>query len=307
MERLGSFRSPVPGPRSPLQRGAALILVMWILVLLTALIGTFAGSARIEAMQARQVRSASIARQAAQAGVEYAVLRMLVPDIAQRWVPDGRAYAYAIGAAKLDIHVLDESGKIDLNTASPELLAKLLLAAGLDPAHASGLASAIVDYRDEDHLLLPGGAEDADYRAAGRPYGAKDAPYEAVSEVQRVLGMDFALYRKLAPVLTVYSGGEPNPVFAQPLVLQALGYANDAADLFINQRESWQPGAGPPPALPNGQAFIPQPGSGTYEIRSRATLVDGTAVTLDAIVRASQAGPFGQLYVPLQWREGDPY
>ena len=294
-------------PACECSRGAALILVMWILVLLTVLIGTFAGSARIEAMQARQVRSASIARQAARGGVEYAVLRMLVPDAAQRWVPDGRAYVYAIGAAKLEIRVLDESGKIDLNTASTQLLARLLLAVGADPTRASALASAIVDYRDEDHLLLPGGAEDSDYRAAGRPYGAKDAPYESVSELQRVLGMDFALYQKLAPVLTVYSGGEPNPLFAQPLVLQALGYATDASDLFVNQRETWRPGTGPPPVLPNGQAFIAQPGTGTYEIRSSAKLVDGTTMTLDAIVRASQAGPFGQLYVPLQWREGEPY
>jgi hypothetical protein len=28
---------------------------------------------------------------------------------------------------------------------------------------------------------------------------------------------------------------------------------------------------------------------------------------LNAIVRVSQSGPFGQLYVPLQWREGEAY
>lgn len=289
------------------QRGAALILVMWILVLLTVLIGTFAGSARIEAMQARQVRSASIARQAAQAGVEYAVLRMLVPDAAQRWVPDGRAYAYAIGTAKLQIRVRDESGKVDLNSASTQSLTRLLLVAGAEPARATALASAIVDYRDADDLLLPGGAENAAYRAAGLPYGAKNKPYESVDEVQRVLGMDSALYRTLAPVLTVYSGGDPNPLFASRTVLLAQGYTADAVDLFISQRESWRPGAGPPPVLPNGQAFVAQPGTGSYEIHSRAMLVGGTAVTLDVIVRASQAGPFGQLYVPLQWHEGEPY
>ena len=36
-------------------------------------------------------------------------------------------------------------------------------------------------------------------------------------------------------------------------------------------------------------------------------LRDGTKLTVDAIVRASQSGPFGQLYVPLQWREGEAY
>jgi len=28
---------------------------------------------------------------------------------------------------------------------------------------------------------------------------------------------------------------------------------------------------------------------------------------VNAIVRASQPGPFGQLYVPLQWRDGESY
>lgn len=283
------------------QRGAALILVLWILVLLTALIGTFAGSARIEALQARQLRSASIGRQAAQAGVEYAVIQMLVPNNAQRWTPDGRKYAYAIGAAKLEIRVFDESGKVDLNAAAPDLLAKLLLAAGAEPARAAALAAAIVDYRDEDNLLQPGGAEDGEYRAAGLPYGPKDAPFEAVAEVQRVLGMDSVLYRKLEPVLTVYSGGDPIPAFAQPLVLQALGAG--APQTQNGGRE----GAAAPLQSPNDQASLASSGSGTYEIRSRAKLVDGTALTLDVIVRASQAGPFGQLYVPLQWREGELY
>jgi len=240
------------------------------------------------------------------------VLRMLVPNNAQRWVSDGRKYAYAIGAARIEIRVFDESGKIDLNTASPELLAHLLLAAGVEPTRASALSAAIVDYRDEDSLLQPGGgAEAGDYRAAGLPYGPKNAPYESVAEVQRVLGMDAVLYQKLAPVLTVYSGGEPNPAFAQPLVLQALGFAAAATDLFVGQRESQTPGAVTPaagaPTLPNGQPFVPSPGSGTYEMHSRAQLVDGTALTLDVIVRASQAGPFGQLYVPLQWHEGESY
>ncbi len=289
------------------QAGAALILVMWILVLLTVLIGSFAGSARVEALQARQLRSSVIARQAAQAGVEYAVLRLLLPDEARRWVPDARAYGYQVGRNRVEIHVLDEAGKVDLNTASPELLTRLALAAGAEPVRAVSLGAAIADYRDPDNLVHAGGAEDGDYASAGKPYGAKDAPFETVAEVQRVLGMDFALYQKLAPALTVYSGEDPNPAFATSLVLQAIGYEQGAGDRFIHAREQWQGDPRAAPTLPNGQPLTRQPGSGTYEIRSRATLVDGTVLDLDVIVRASQVGPFGQLYVPLQWREGELY
>ena len=288
--------------------GAALILVLWLLVLLTAVIGGFAQSARIEALQAHQLRASLVARQAARAGVEYAALRMLYPDTRRRWVPDGRRYGLTLGDAQLEIHVIDESGKIDLNSAPPDLLAKLLLALGVKQPRAQNLAAAIIDYRDPDDLLTPGGAESGDYSSAGLPFGPKNKPFEAVSELQRVLGMDFALYQKLVPNVTVYTSSEPSPTFAQPPVLQALGMSGHAAELFQNQREGWQPG-GPqaPPALPDGQPFVVQLGSGIYEISCRAHLHDGTNLTVDAIVRASQTGPFGQLYVPLQWREGESY
>jgi general secretion pathway protein K len=289
-------------------RGAALILVLWLLVLLTALIGGFARSARIEALQAHQLRAALVAREAARAGVEYAVLRMSYPDNTRRWVPDGRNYEFALGEAKMVIRVQDESGKVDLNSASPDLLARLLLAIGVADPRAHELAAAIVDYRDPDDLITPGGAESRDYEAAGLPYGAKNLPFETVSELQRVLGMDFATWQKLEPYVTVYAGGDPSPTFAPAPVLQALGMNEGSAKAFLGQRQNWQPGdSGAPPGLPNGQPFVVQQGTGTYDISSQVRLRDGTKLTVDAIVRASQSGPFGQLYVPLQWREGEAY
>ena len=120
--------------------------------------------------------------------------------------------------------------------------------------------------------------------------------------------MDFATYQKLEPYVTVYASGDPSPTFAQAPVLQALGMSSTNADLFLNQRQSWQPSApGAPPLLPDGQPLTVLPGSGTYAIASTAHLPDGTNRTLNAIVRVSQPGPFGQLYVPLQWREGESY
>ncbi|HTD27846.1 MAG TPA: hypothetical protein VK660_00495, partial [Xanthomonadaceae bacterium] len=235
-------------------RGAALILVLWLLVLLTAIIGGFAQSARIESLQAHQLRSSLIARQAAQAGIEYAVLRMMYQDVDRRWVPDGRKYAFQLGDATLEISVLDESGKVDLNGSSQELLEKLLLAIGVGQPRAHNLAGSIVAYRNPAELSVPGAASLSDYTSAGLPYGPKNKPFETVSELQRVFGMDFALYQKLEPNVTVYASGDPSPTFAQAPVLQALGLTADAAKPLQTQREAWQPNMpGSPPLLPNGQ------------------------------------------------------
>ena len=59
---------------------------------------------------------------------------------------------------------------------------------------AAALVDAIVDFRDEDDLHCLQGAEDRDYADAGLPRGAKDAAFEAVEELQQVLGMTREIY-----------------------------------------------------------------------------------------------------------------
>lgn len=99
------------------RRGVALVLVLWLLVLLTALLASFAVVSRTEATLARQLRDATRATYAAQAGVELAVVRLSTGDVSQRWVPDGRVYEASFDEALLEIEVLDETGKLDLNLA----------------------------------------------------------------------------------------------------------------------------------------------------------------------------------------------
>ena len=62
------------------ERGAALLLVLWLLALLTALVGAFALTARIEGMQGRVLHRGVIANEVARAGLEYALVRVADPD-----------------------------------------------------------------------------------------------------------------------------------------------------------------------------------------------------------------------------------
>ena len=66
------------------------------------------------------------------------------------------------------VAVRDEAARIDLNAASFELLQAFFEALGEPRAVATRLAAAVIDWRDADSLGQPaGGAEDADYAAAG--------------------------------------------------------------------------------------------------------------------------------------------
>jgi general secretion pathway protein K len=275
-------------------RGAALLLVLWLVALLTALVGAYALTARMEALQGRVGSRGAMAQEIARAGMEYALVRVADRNPETHWQPNGRAYAWRFDGHEVQVRIIDETGKVDLNQAEAPLLSRLMQALGEPPDTGDALAAAIVDWRDADDLSQPvGGAEDDDYAAAGRPYGAKDAPFETIAELEQVLGMTPGLYARLAPFLTLYSGrGQPDATYAQGPVLVAMGMD---ATAWLAQREA---------AGAAGALQLVGTGSGTYSIESRARLADGREASLRTVVRAGASPVPGSAYTLLRWEEG---
>ena len=275
-------------------RGAALLLVLWLVALLTALVGAYALTARIEALQGRVGSRGAMAQEIARAGMEYALVRVADRNPETHWQPNGRAYAWRFDGHDVQVRIIDETGKVDLNQADVPQLSRLMQALGEPPDASDALAAAIVDWRDADDLGQPvGGAEDGDYAAAGRPYGAKDAPFETIAELEQVLGMTPDLYARLEPFLTLYSGrGQPDATYAQGPVLVAMGMD---ATAWLAQREA---------AGAAGALQLVGTGSGTYSIESRARLADGRETSLRTVVRAGASPVPGSAYTLLRWEEG---
>lgn len=279
-------------------RGAALVLVLWMIALLAATIGAFALGARVEYMQGRVTADLGGGQQIAHAGIDYALSRMRATPTQPSWHADGRRYRWQFAERSVDLRIVDETGKVDLNQADRPLLEGLLRALAVDPARTTQVAGAILDWRDPDDLKQPsGGAESADYAAAGYPYGAKNARFDSIGELQRLLGMDAALYAQLAPLVTVFGSSRPNPRFAAAPVLTALGM--DAA-LVIAQREREDAAGGigqtPPLAMAGG--------SGTYSVDSRVQLGNGRVAVLRSVVRLAPEGARGTAYTVLRWEQG---
>ncbi len=275
-------------------RGAALLLVLWLTALLAALIGAFAVTARMESLQGQIARDGTVARERARAGIDYALVRIADQQHRTHWLPDGRAYDWTFAGSLVRVRAVDESGKVDLNQADARLLEQLLRVRGIPEETAPALAAAILDWRDADSLSQPqGGAEDPDYAAAGLEYGAKDAPFESVAELQQVLGMTPEFYDRVAPFLTLYSGRTlPDANYAPGPVLAAMGLD---AERILAQREL-------PPDQAGGQ--LVGGGSGTYSIESHAKLRDGREATLRAVIRAGGGPVPGMAYTVLRWEEG---
>lgn len=290
------------------QRGIALVLVLWVTVLLSVIVGSFTLVSRVETLQARNQLDVTRAYFAAEAGFHRAVAAMSVQDPEYGWVPDGRAYTMRFGDAELEIRVVDESGRIDLNAAQQQQLIDLFESIGMELEDAEALADAVLDWRDPDDLVRPFGAEDREYEQAGYEYGSKDAPFDTVEELQQVIGMNYELYQRVEPAVTVYSGRSQVNLDMAPreVLLAQPGLNPDLVDRYLEEREqsgeeggarSLMPGAG------RGQS-VAQGGSLTYSVESRATLPNGASATLEAVMRL-QASPAGRPYSIVRWREND--
>ena len=86
------------------------------------------------------------------------------------------------------VQLRDEAGRINPNSASPELLEALLGVTGSDPGSARQLALAIREWVTSAESGAPQQGQPAAYRAAGLDYGPPGAPLESMDELGRVLG-----------------------------------------------------------------------------------------------------------------------
>ncbi|MFP4278326.1 MAG: general secretion pathway protein GspK [Wenzhouxiangella sp.] len=284
-------------------RGIALIVVLWVLVLLTIVVGVYAVLARTEGLQARYLFDTTAARYAAEAGLHRAVFELRNPDMETRWVADGRAYPVTFGDAEVELRVADETGRIDLNNAEEAFLAELFMSVGVEEQEAVFMAAAIADWRDTDDLMRIYGAEIDEYVAAGYPYGPANEPFGTVEELQQVIGMTYPLFQRVEPLLTVDGGREVNPAFAPVEVLALLpDMDRELAELFVEEREMAHPADMNALMMPTGQMVSLRSRGRAYRIRSRAELDNGAWTVIEATVALGNTAR-GRPFRVLRWKE----
>jgi len=287
------------------QRGVALVLVLWILLLVTISTSAYTLMARMDQLEAHTVLSGTHARLAAEAGMNLALLSLRDPDETVRLVPDGRPYEFGYQGAVVDVRVTDERGKLDVNAADELTLFTLLTGHGLEADAAQLLAAAIEDWRDPDEVERANGAELDAYMAAGLAVGPGNRPFVMVEELLQVLGMPWDLYKKMEPGLTVYSNsGQPDPAYAPVEALLAIPEMTeqDAVNFVADRHSEDQMGA-VGAVLPNGQVAMARGRGVTYSIVAKATLPNGIWDQVEATIRLG-GGADGLPYRVLRWHEG---
>ena len=180
-------------------RGSVLIVTMWVVLVLVGLALVFARSMRVATILAAN-HVAVIEADAIAAGACQLIIAQLAAAQAEEEdgstsvataptyeaMPVGDGYVWVLSSQLEEdrdyaFGLTDEAGKVNLNTASEDML--LLL-----PGMTSELAASIIDWRDEDSEVTTGGAEDEYYLLQANPYNCKNAPLETVEEILLIKG-----------------------------------------------------------------------------------------------------------------------
>jgi general secretion pathway protein K len=280
------------------ERGIALALVLWLVVILGAVAAAVVGSTRRESQVLINARARAVARYSAESGVVVALAQVerrigsAGPD-QQAAVWAGIAHDIAglgemsLGSGRFSVVLENLSGRLDLNQAPPEALA------GLFSQFTSGLTAravldALLDWRDGDDLVRPQGAERDAYLRSGSPYVPRNAPLSLIDEFYRLPGVSEAFARAVDPYITVLGDLRVDVNGASEPVLASIpGIGPTGARAIISRRRS----AGPFSSLADVQSFLGRSHGGA----AAAAPVPGLMVSPSRVLLLSRG-----------WSEGHP-
>lgn len=193
------------------EEGFVLVSVVMVLAAVSAILATAILQTRANAALAR-TRADLVNLQ----GMADGIARLLAHDLAVARTyrlaglglpEDGSTVACSLPSGRMAFLSLEDQGRlIDLNRTPRPAMEEAFRFLGIPDATALALGAEIADYRDADDVPEPnGGAELAQYRARGLPYGPRNGPFLSIDEIERLPSMKPDIAARLQPALTVYN------------------------------------------------------------------------------------------------------
>lgn len=283
---MSIFRGPAPrsaeagGTPKPLARGSALVAVLWLSAGLAAIAFTLATTIRGETERASTAVDGLRSQYLAGGALRRAILHMdwarNHPDLAYL-KPAGTVYSFDFPAGQATVEVIPETSKLNINSAKPEDLLRLMSALGVEPGRAQEIAAAIVDWRTP---APQPSAFDAFYGSLQPPFQAPHAPFSEIEELLAVQGMTPDIFygtwdrapqgapRRFYPrtglrdCVSIFGATDQFDVnTATPAVLAAVGVPPDAIVALVQRRQA-QPFQNPAELQP----FMQMAGEGFHRL-----------------------------------------
>ncbi len=179
----------------PAQAGVALLAVMWAVTILGLLVFMLSTSVQTELRMTTYYKESAQADAIASSGVVEAIWAIAYPPTEESdrsslwsWQRGQRQGGARFRAGRALLEIVNESGKLDLNSASREQLARYFQSRGMEPAAARSLAASVAHWRG------PEDPEDPERETLEEYYRKMDirprhGPFQAVEEVLNVRGM----------------------------------------------------------------------------------------------------------------------
>lgn len=271
-------------------RGIALLLVLWVLTVLMVIVFAFSFSTRVETYSTISFKEGMEKRFIAQAGIERGIMEINysrrfqnIPE-KEAWRLDGTPYAGEFGKGHYEIRIIDENGKVDINTAPEVLLRNMLVQLGLKNEDSDAIVDAIMDWKDADDLKRLNGAESDYYMALPNPYKAKNANFDSVEELIFVKGITpEILYgnngkKGLREFITVHSRSQQVSINSAPreVLLSVPGLSQEIVDNIMSYRKDKRIANPSEVGVPmESNQYLSYMDSGTFTIDSTGFLDNG--------------------------------
>jgi len=199
--------------------GIALFLVLWVLTLLSVIVGEFCHAMRTEVNITRNFKEMTQSYYIAAAGLNQAISQLIAnpgkpfkatgendeADEKIQWRVNAEIPAIAFAQGQFEVRIDNESGKVNVNTADRKLLTLMLNGFELDDTDKNIIVDSISDWRDKDNLHRLNGAENDYYRSLPDPYHCKNSDFDSVGELLLVRGISPEIfYGGLKDRVTVY-------------------------------------------------------------------------------------------------------
>ena len=180
------------------EQGGALLAVLWLSALLSAIAFSVANTVRAETERTSTLTESVRAYYLATGAIERLWLYTewaghVNPDGSPRYFQPGTprvTMQFPTGFAIVDL--IPETAKLNINTATPENLLMLLTHLGVDVGRAQGIVAGILDWRNP----APGGLSlfDQHYLSLNPSFRARHASFQEIEELLLVKGMTPDLY-----------------------------------------------------------------------------------------------------------------
>ena len=204
------------------ERGIALLLVLWIIMLLAVICAEFSATMRTETIVARNFRESEQAYYAAEAGVNRAIIEIMrtsrssashtiasadttssdnpgagdQSDI-EYWTPGG-SYEFTVDEMSCQVEIEDEGNKVNINEfltqakKNPDILKQLLRKKiGLEGEDRDTVADSLIDWHDADNNITGvNGAENDYYKGLDPPHACRNGDIPVIEELLLVRGID---------------------------------------------------------------------------------------------------------------------